>query len=63
MTIKQLRKKGFTLLRAKPYKAQKQPSSYYLNLNGMAEPDGRSYYQLQDENGNILLVRSKNMEL
>ena len=63
MTIKQLRKKGFTLLRAKPYKAQKQPSSYYLNLNGMAEPDGRSYYQFMDEDGNLLLMRSKNMNI
>jgi len=63
MTIKQLRKKGFTLLRAKPYKAQKQPSSYYLNLNGMAEPDGRSYYQFMDEDGNMLLMRSKNMNI
>ena len=63
MTIKQLRKKGFTLLRAKPYKAQKQPRSYYLNLNGMAEPDGRSYYQFMDEDGNLLLMRSKNMDI
>ena len=63
MTIKQLRKKGFTLLRAKPYKAQKQPSSYYVNLNGLAEPEGRSYFQFQDDEGNILLIRSKNMEL
>jgi len=63
MTIKKLRAKGFTLLRAKPYKAQKQPSSYYLNLNGMAEPDGRSYYQFMDEDGNLLLMRSKNMNI
>ena len=61
--IKQLRKKGFTLLRAKPYKAQKQPSSYYVNLHMATDPDGQSYYQFQDKDGNIMLIPSCNMEL
>jgi len=63
MTIKQLRKKGFTLLRAKPYKVQRQPNSYYVNVNQAADPFGESYFQFQDDEGNILLVRSRNMEI
>jgi len=64
MKIETLRKKGFSLLNAKPYKAQTMPSGAQMIVLPKATVSiGQMYYEAVDVTGNILLIREDNLEL
>ena len=64
MTTKQLKKRGFHLLRLKPFSiiTQKTRATLIITLSAAAKAEGR-YYELIDTDGNILLVKEENLSL
>ena len=64
MTTKQLKKKGFHLLRLKPFSiiTQKTRATLIITLSASAHAEGR-YFELIDNDGNLMLVKEKNLSL
>ena len=64
MNTKQLKKRGFHLLRLKPFSiiTQKTRATLIITLSAAAKAEGR-YYELIDNDGNIMLVKEENLSL
>ena len=64
MTTDQLKRKGFSLLRDKPFAVitQKTRATLIITLDYRAGASGR-YFEAMDKAGNILLIREDNLEL
>ena len=64
MTTKQLKKRGFHLLRLRPFSiiTQKTRATLIITLSAAAKAEGR-YYELIDNDGNIMLVKEANLDL
>ena len=64
MTTKQLKKRGFHLLRLKPFSiiTQKTRATLIITLSAAAKAEGR-YFELIDNEGNLMLVKEANLDL
>ena len=64
MNIATMKKRGYKLLRRKPYAAQYHFTNRQIALNaGTLAQNGDLYYEFVDKGGNIALIPERNLEV
>jgi len=64
MTIQNMKRRGYKLLRRKPYAAQHHFTNRQIALNpGTDAEQGDLYYEFVDSKGNVMLIPAKNLEV